>query len=98
MEFTIKANVHKFKDAKNGAIAGVTFIISDMIWCSGFTLRQGNNGLWLSRPQYRGSDGKYVDITFGKKEVFQRLQEIAIAELEKIDSAPTTAKDEKLPF
>jgi DNA-binding cell septation regulator SpoVG len=45
----------------------------------GFTLVEGDNGLFISPPRERGKDDKYYDRVYIPKELKEQLTEMAIS-------------------
>jgi len=83
---------------KDGIVARISFNISDAIYINGCTMRQGKNGIFLSMPSWKGTDGKYHDYVYGASKASQdRLLQIA-ADAYKNAGIETADKEEKLPF
>lgn len=95
-EFKIEAQVYPVN--RNGVIANVTFIINKFLYCTGFSLRQGQRGVFLSSPSYKDKDGKYHDITFANKAGKDALLKLATDALKTSEPATDADDGEKLPF
>ena len=58
---------------KNNIKALITLKIGGLIFCDGFMVRSGKNGLFLSKPSYQKANGEYKDYTYFNKDLVTKI-------------------------
>lgn len=85
-------------DSKVIAIGSITFDKCFVV--DGIKVLTGNNGLWVSMPSRKTTDGEYKDIAFPTtKEFRQEINEAVISKRDELEKyMPDDLPDNELPF
>jgi stage V sporulation protein G len=80
-EIKLDVRAYPIAEPKGNTVAYASVTINDLVAISGIKVINGENGLFVSMPQGKGTDNKYRDIAFPvTKELRQQLNEAVIEE------------------
>lgn len=95
----VDAKVYKFEMDHLKGFASIT--LDGAFVVGGLSIREGHNGLFVSMPQRKGKDGKYVDESFPlSRELREQINKAVLDKYNGIqgDVAEPAEDDDGLPF